>query len=478
MKKLIMLLLFSVCVILCADSPLHAGIRTEKGLYYVDGIECSATIKDGKKAAAREEVKKIAYRYALEAAMNECLPGMSETERYNSIREKVFSRGTGAIKNYKAKETVEGDTLMVNASCTVNVSTLNSLLEPEIVAMLGNPRVMIIVDERIGGKAPFMSTVESELIRIFQKHGYLIVDKEQAEVLLSLDPQKSFNDPTMLANAAKTLRADIIIVARATGGSTAHTKLYGINMYKTGGSVQVKAVLTQTAYQITSTTYSGGSGKNWVGSSTSGLSGVFSRGAVRAAEEIMYKIAYKLASQHGGVTVNVKLAGASFKEAENIEERLRSFVGPSGNVFERSFSGGVAEIDVVSGKTASNVASFLSDYTEVTGRTAQTVTARMRVATVTATTPVTVIELNIHIDNVTRESTASDLKDEIMKFIGASGKVSSAYTYPALEIKVVCPSGEEREKISGRLGDFLKAQDIRVDSMSDSAVKGWHKSWW
>ena len=359
MKRLIVLFIIFSGVSFFLSPPSESSVRFDRGTYYIDDAEGQAQIIDGKKAAAREEAKKAAYRDAVMKVSRECAGGILEMENYGTVREKMFN--AGMVKNFKiTSERVEGDTLFIKASCRISERSLNGVLGPEVIAMLGNPRVMIVVDERVGGKAPFISTVETELNRVFQKAGYLIVDKEQAESLIALDPQKSFSDPSLLTAAAKKLKADIIIVARATGGASAHAKLYGINMYKSSGTVQIKAVLTQTAYQISTTTYSGGSGKNWGGSVNVG--GIFRRGAEQLASELIYKIAYSMASANtslGGITVNMKIAGAKFDDVERIEGRLREIAGSQGNVFERSYSDGVLEVDVVSGKTARDIASLI-----------------------------------------------------------------------------------------------------------------------
>ena len=115
---------------------------------------------------------------------------------------------------------------------------------------------MILIDELVGDKAPFISSVEAEVMRIFEKAGYLIVDPGQAKALIKLGAGQAFNDPALLTEAARTLRADIIIVGRAIAGAYAKQKLHDVNLYGVTGSVQLKAVLTQTAYQIASKTIS------------------------------------------------------------------------------------------------------------------------------------------------------------------------------------------------------------------------------
>ncbi len=474
-RKLFVLFMALLCL---NATPSYASVRTEKDTFFIDDAQGHAVIRNGNTKTARDEARRMAYRDAVSKAAEACVSGLSA-----KVKTKAADKSPSLVKNFKVtSETISGDTLTLTASCTVSAKSLDGVLGSEVISMLGNPRVMILVDEQIGGKAPFISTVETELLRQFEKAGYLIVDKEQAETLLALDPKKAFNDPAMLTAAAKTLRADIIVVARATAGATAKAQRFGIKMFKVGGSVQVKAVLTKTAYQITSTTYHGGSGNNWVGSSTSGVGGIFKSGAARAAEEIIYKIAYKMASTSPGpdslITVNIRVAGVSFKDVETIEERLREFAGDGGNIFERLYENDTVEIDVVSAKTARNLASFLSDYAEIKGVTAQTVTAQMEAPVAAAPSQPQVV-INVYIDNVKNDIDAHEIEKALQELAGTAGKVSISYTNPALNITITYSKNPGDSQDSDAIVKTLKGMDIRIDDASASSIKGWKGSiWW
>ena len=259
MRKIFAAAILSLCVLsLCAMPSSAARVRAEKSTYFIEDAEGSAVIKNGNTKQAREEAKRSASRDAIDKAM-EMFAGSVGAD----MRNKVLAKSQSLVRNFKiTSETVSGDTLFITGSCSVGEKAFDGVLGPEVISMLGNPRVMIVVDSASGNNA---STVESELLSLFEKAGYLIVDNEQAKTLLALDPSKSFSDE-QLAGAAKTLKADIIIVAHATS-SAAHAQRFGIHMYKPSGSVQLKAVLTKTAYQISSSTVSRGT-KDWQGSSS------------------------------------------------------------------------------------------------------------------------------------------------------------------------------------------------------------------
>jgi hypothetical protein len=244
---------------------------------------------------------------------------------------------------------------------------------------------MVLIDEMIQDARPFISSAESETLRVFEKAGYLIVDPDQAQALMSIDPAVAYEDPGKLMDAARTLRADVIILGKAYGSAFQERRVEGIRMFGVKGTVQLKAVLTKSAYQISSKTVERETGKKPALSIEEGAARCLGEAGSIASKEIVHKIAYALVSGSSGgvpgITVNIRIAGISFKQVESIEEALADLAGKSGGVYERSFGEGVLEVDVVSEKTANIIASFLSEHgVEIESRTPQTVSGSMSVS--------------------------------------------------------------------------------------------------
>ncbi len=482
MRKVFAYLLIAVCVVSLTAPPSFALVRAERNTYFIEEATGSAAIKDGNKQKAREEARRAAQRDAIDKAME-----MFAGEVNADMRNRVFAKSQSMVKNFKiTDESIEGDTLTITASCSVSEKAFDGVLGPEVISMLGNPRVMIVVDPESTSNA---TLVENELLSLFEKAGYLIVDSDQAKTLLALDPKKSYGDPEMLAGAAKTIKADIIIVAHATSGA-AHAQRFGINMYKPSASVQLKAVLSKTAYQISSTTVSRGT-KNWQGSSSAG--GMIRSGLKQAADEIIYKIAYRMASAGsalGGVTVNIQLAGASFKDIE----KFTAYLKESGQVFERSYSKELTEIDLVSPKNARNVASLISDYSlpggtiEVDGLTAQTVTAKIKPVdpvSVPTPDPTPQIVINVFVDNIRSQKEAENVRNELQKIAGTLGTINLSYTEPALTITITYNGNPSETQDARAVEKALKDMNIRIDNSSANSIRGWkepdgilNRIWW
>ena len=463
--------IFAVVLALIAFSsfamPAFASVRLEGGMYIVDDAEGYAPIKNGKKTAAREEAKRMAYRDALEKALGACVTGITEMENFAVTRDKVFSKASGIVKDFKiVSERVDDDgVLTLTGVCRVAERALDGALGPDVIAMLGNPRIMILVDERIGEKTPFISTTESEALRIFEKAGYLIVDPDQARTLLHLDPASAFDDPVKLSEAARTLKADIIIVGRAFASAFAKQKIQGITLYGVKGTVQLKAVLTKTAYQISSKTIEQSTGKKPAQTEAGGAERCFKQATAQAAEQIVYKIAYSMASAGsamGGVTVNIKIANASFMDVETIEEHLRDFAGKSGEIFERSYENSLLEVDIVSDKTARKVASFLAEHgVNVEALTAQTINGTISRTIGDQPKPLPVSTVIVQLTDVQSFDEERIIENALTQMVGENGRVMGEYDGNAKSLKIMV-SFTQNPKTAREIAGFLNRPDVKA----------------
>ena len=446
-----------------------ARVTVENGCYVVNDAEGAAAVA-GNKKATRDEARARACADALVKILDSRAPGVSDKDEYEATREKLISRSASLIKSFKiSSESVNKEGMMnVKGVCRVGETALDNIIGPDVIKMLGNPRIMILIDELVGDKAPFISTVEAEVMRIFEKAGYLIVDPGQAKALIKLGAAQAFNDPALLTEAARTLRADIIIVGRAIAGAYAKQKLHGVNLYGVTGSVQLKAVLTQTAYQIASKTISSSTGRKPAGSLGGGADRTFKSAAAQAAGEILYKIAYSMASAGSaldGLTVNIRIADLNFNDVEVIESKLKAVDGA--NLFERSYANNLLELDLVSSKNARAVASLLAEQgVNIDAVTNQTVSGKF-VRRSGAVIQSNKAAIQVKISGVNSFADSSVIEDALKKFIGSAGDTASNYHDNMLEILINADGKTARD-----IAEFLGNNGVNIDSVAEDIVAG------
>ena len=335
------------------------------GKLITDEVEGYAPIVDGAKNKAREDAKRSVMREALEKALGAYVTGITEMKNFEVVKDKVFSQSQGIVKRMDIlREWEDSDgVLHLFAVCDVAEAALDGVLGPAVIDALGNPRIMVLLDERIGDKPSFLSTAESEVLRVFEKAGYLLVDPTQAGTLKDIDlaAARSANDPEKLREIARDFQADVLIYGKAYASAYADQKISGVRIYGVRSTVQLKAVLSASAYQLGSDTYEEKQkGTSLEDGAVKGLK----PGASRAGKSLVNKIAYALISgSAGGIpgrTVKIKLTGVAFKDVKALKEELSGIEGVTG-VYQRQFRKGELELDVVSDKTAEDLASILSD---------------------------------------------------------------------------------------------------------------------
>jgi hypothetical protein len=458
-----------LCLALLPAGSSGAEVKQDGGLFIVSDATGYAPIKDGRKNEARDDAKREAYRDALEKAMGAAVTGVTEMENYQVVRDKVFSQTSGIVKSLDVtREWEEDGVLYVEAVCKVSASALDGTLGPAVLDAIGNPRIMVIIDERIGDKAPFISFAEGTALRIFEKAGYLLVDSDQARALLKLDPAVAYDDPSRIMDAARTLKADVVILGRAYASQFHKGKIEGVTMYGVKGTVSLKAVFTKTAYQITSQTAEASTGKKPALSVENGAERCFKEAVAQASGTIVNKIAYALVSGATGLpggTVNVKITGVSFAQAETTLEALRGFVGKSGEVYEREYADSSIEFDVVSEKASRAIASFLAQRgVNVSGVTAQTITGVMGSAPREGT------QVSIRISGIPSFKDAEAILSAVKEFIGSGGTVADTFADSALMMEVT--SGKTAKEIASRLSELR----VKIDGVTAARVSGSYKS--
>lgn len=321
-----------------------------------------APVIDGRKNEAREAAKRELMRNAVDAAIGSYVESVTKINNYQAVSDKVFSQAKGMVKRMDIdKEWVdENGMLHVTAKCEVSESNLDSVLGPAVIDALGNPRVMIMLEE---------GTARSQVQKIFEKAGYMIINQTQAQILKKIDLEAAYaaNDYSKIRDVAKNFHADVLITGKANAVTVNTQSVYGQKLYAVSSTVQLEAVLSDTAQTIGSEEFS------WRPASRKECSLSHSEGAAkglsicssRAATSVVNKIAYALtAGTAGGVpgkTVKIIIKNIDYKAVRTLEEDLSALQGVNGVYRRRFVNGNEIEIDVVSDKTADNIADFLSD---------------------------------------------------------------------------------------------------------------------
>lgn len=366
----------TICLIFClavfALTPMRAFGATVEA-------RGEAAIVDGNVAAARESAKRQLYRNALEKAIGARIEGITEMKDFQVVRDKVFSSSKGLVKDLKiTKEWTEDGVLCLMGRCVVEEKALDGVLGPAVIDALGNPRVVVLVDEVIGGKRPFLVASEGQVEAAFQRAGYLMLDKGQLDAIASkkAEAARISGDDSALAELARDFDADVILYGKGQSSSFTRQKISGQTIHGVRTLFKLKAVISQTGQSL---------GVEVPDVRTKGMSE--EDGAIKGLKEaadkasfsLVNEVAYALTGGSSGVpgrTIRVTVDGMDFGFLRDLEATLKDSSGVIG-VYRRSFRSGRLELDVSVEGTAEDVAVILDKAgMEVVDLTASTVGAR------------------------------------------------------------------------------------------------------
>ena len=332
---------------------------------------------------AREAAKRNLARDALEKAIGAQVQAVTKMENFEVVKDRVFSQTQGLVKRIDVKkEWVDNDGLLhLTGTCGVAEKNLDGVLGPAVIDALGNPRVVILIDERVGNKISFMSTAEGEVQKIFEKAGFMIIDHRLVTIDGAIDVASTIKaqSPEGLLQVAQACNADVVVCGTAYSENYMHQKRLGINLYHMRSRVRLRAILVDTKQTLGFEEGSTHNENDRPYSLNEALGRTPEDGAVRglrpaanvAAKNIVNKIAYALVSgSAGGIpgrTVKVIISGIDFKTSRLLRDNLLGLGGVTG-VYQRNFKNNRLELDVVSDKTSEEIAEYLSDNKfEITG---------------------------------------------------------------------------------------------------------------
>lgn len=350
-----------------------ASPAKETGRMITVSAEGISPIIDGRKSEARTYARRELIRNALDLAVGSFVESVTKVENYQTVVDKIFSQSEGIIRQMNVTdEWVDNENrLHMRAECKVSEVKLDASLGPAVIDAMGNPRIMIMLEQ---------GTAQSAVQRVFEKAGYTIINPTQANILkdIDLEAARATRDYSKIRDTARNFRADVIIMGRAGASTVNKQRILGQTLYAVASSVRLEAVLADTAQTIGSEEFS------WRPRRAADCSLSYGEGAARglsscaakAAVSIVNKVAYAL-TPNGDIhnrAVKVIIMNIDYSTARNLKNELSLLQGVSGVYQRRYVNGSELELDVVSDKTADELAGILSDnHFRVTGVSAQLV---------------------------------------------------------------------------------------------------------
>jgi len=316
-----------------------------------------ATVFAGDKGLARDQAIDDALRKAVEEGLGTFVQSTTLVENYQVVSDNILSWSNGYVKNYQiiSEGLTQPTTYEVTIRAQLELANLKNDWESvqNLLSQMGNPRLLIIMDEQNIGQSYSkynfltvdMTIAEATLINKFLENGFECIDgatmrenikREQAAAALAGNSKAA-------AEIGKSLGAEVIITGKAVAKVAT-----GINL---GGMKSCQANLTARVVKADVATIIATSSQHsaypHIDEVTGGTKAI-EKAANKMANELINKITQKWKDEfYKATTVKLVVQDIeSFTQMNDFKTTLKYYIRGVKDIYQRNFSGGVAELDV------------------------------------------------------------------------------------------------------------------------------------
>lgn len=206
----------------------------------------------------RDDAIKRALRMALEQGAGVQIASYSNTRDFALVRDTIYSRAAGVVKNYDvvSEEKGAGGTVIVTITAEVRADAVAQTWGEvqNVLDQIGRPKIMVWIDEKIDGRLQDDSIVATRIEEMFTKAGFDLVAQQAVEELAKRENADALREGNLakLAAMAKDAGAHILIRGSANADQAGLRDLYGVKAAAYNCDVQVKMYYADTARLLAS----------------------------------------------------------------------------------------------------------------------------------------------------------------------------------------------------------------------------------
>jgi hypothetical protein len=145
---------------------------------------------------SKEGAIQSALRGAVEQAAGLSIHSETIVQNFSVLSDKIISDAVGYVSSYRvAAVTQQYGLVKVKVQAEVALGKLEADLSAKglLYKQIGKPRVMIVIDERSGGKQLLEKTAAHSIEDYLQKNGFTLVDQKQVLIFLLPDTSAFLN---------------------------------------------------------------------------------------------------------------------------------------------------------------------------------------------------------------------------------------------------------------------------------------------
>jgi len=198
-------------------------------------------------AMSKEGARRDALRQALEKGGAVEISSRSQVENFVLIRDTIFSRADGIVTEYEVLQ--EGEAVGGTYFCKIKAMVSKSAIATtwgevqNVLEQLGQPGIMVFIQERIDGVPQDGSIVESQIEKRLLDAGFDLYDRKQLDAITAKEMSDAIdtNNVAKMQAIAKNFPTQIFITGDAGANMAGNKDLYGERaaMYNADGVIKM-----------------------------------------------------------------------------------------------------------------------------------------------------------------------------------------------------------------------------------------------
>jgi hypothetical protein len=321
-------------------------------------------IISGDVVKAKEDATNSALRNAVEKAVGVIVSSDVLTQNYQTVEDNVYSRSAGYIQSWKiiSEKKIDVDnTFEVTVEAVVKLTDLKNDLAGigVLLARKGKPRMMVIIEENNMNNSSAwgnLNTAESTIIEEFRLKGFQFVDQATVKQNIQKDAAlaAAAGDAQAAVALAQSYGAEVIVTGKAVANATT-TTVYGTSIRSQQATLNIKAIRADNGSIIAVSSVQDKT--THIDDMTGGAKAI-QQGAKKLSADLINKILdqwSKELTSSSKITLLI-LGIQSFAQLDNFKSSLKYYVRGIESVNQKSYGGGVAELDIETKGTADQLA--------------------------------------------------------------------------------------------------------------------------
>lgn len=331
-------------------------------------VEGIGAIVKGDLAIAKDNALNDALRKAVEQAVGTLVQAQTLVDKYQLISDEIYTKSQGYIKKYSViseRPDLNQGILKVTIQADVSIGDIKNDLNAIglILERKNKPRMMVIIDEKIGsaesGYSPNLSESETVIIQKFTEKGFNFVDQATVKknIKRNMALQAIAGDDSAAAAIGLEYGAEAVIIGNAVA-KLAGKGIAGTEMKSIHASVTARAVKADTGEILATASEKGATAHL---DETAGGALAIKKASEKIASNLIDQIITKWSGEVGGqTTVQLVITGIDFVGLNKFKTIIQSQVRGVLKLNQRSFTAGVAVIDIETRTNAQSMAEELA----------------------------------------------------------------------------------------------------------------------